>query len=152
MGMKITLDTNIFLNVKNKEEPFYKFSKSILEAVDSGDQDLEAIISVITITELCVGYYRNNELIDKDEFLSGLSSNKNYKIIDYDSNTADKTAELRSKINLKLPDCAIIATTIIEKSETLITNDSGFDKATSLIKIYNSQEFFEKYLRKENNS
>ncbi len=150
--MMVTLDTNIFLNVKNKEEPFYEFSKSILEAVDNGNRDLQAIVSVITITELCVGYYRNNELIDKDEFISGLSSNKNYKILDYDLNIADKTAELRSKINLKLPDCAIIASALIEGSKILVTNDSGFDKAKSVIKIYNSQEFFEEHLKKNNKS
>ena len=152
MGMIITLDTNIFLNVKNKEEPFYRFSKSILEAIEDGNKDIEALVSVITITELCVGYYKNNELIEKDEFISGLSSNKNYKILKYDLNIAEKTAEIRSKINLKLPDCVIIATALVEDSNILITNDSGFDKAKSVITVYNSQDFVEKYLKDKDKS
>ena len=67
--MKIGLDTNIFLNVKNKEEPFYQYSEAILNAIDEGE--LKAVISIISIAELCVGYYSKNELVDKDEFIAG---------------------------------------------------------------------------------
>ena len=31
MGLKVTLDTNIFLNIKNKEEPFYKYSRMVYQ-------------------------------------------------------------------------------------------------------------------------
>jgi hypothetical protein len=34
MGMKVGLDTNVFLNVKNKEKDYYEFSNEILNAVD----------------------------------------------------------------------------------------------------------------------
>jgi predicted nucleic acid-binding protein len=146
MGMKITLDTNIFLNVKNKEEPFYPFSKSILAEVDNQESEYLAIISIIVITELSIGYYANNEILEKNEFLSGLYSNKKYKILDFDRNLADKSAELRSKIKLKLPDCIILASALMENSEVIITNDSGFDKVKKFIKILNSKEFFEEYL------
>ncbi len=146
--MNITLDTNIFLNVKNKEEPFYSYSNSILEEIDNEKSELNGIISIISLTELSVGYYKNKEIIEKDEFISGLYSNKKYKIIDLNINIADKTAEIRSQINLKLPDCIIIATALIENSEILITNDSEFkNKVESFIKIYNSQEFFDEYLK-----
>ena len=107
------------------------------------------MISIITLTELSVGYYKNKEIIEKGEFISGLYSNKKYKICNLNLNIADKAAEIRSKINLKLPDCIIIATALIESAELLITNDSGFEKAKPFIKVYNSQEFFEKYLKKE---
>ena len=79
MGMKLALDTNIFLNVKNKEEPFYNFSKSILAAIDDQDTEYQAIVSIIVITELSIGYYINKEILEKNQFLSGLYSNKKYK-------------------------------------------------------------------------
>ena len=147
--MNISLDTNIFLNVKNKEEPFFSFSDSILKAIDDENNDIYATISIITITELNVGYYTNKETIEKDEFISGLYSNKKYKISNLNLNIADKAAEIRSQINLKLPDCIIIATALIENAELLITNDTRFDKAKEFLNIYNSQEFFERYLKKE---
>jgi predicted nucleic acid-binding protein len=149
MGMNISLDTNIFLNVKNKEEPFFSFSDSILKAIDNENNNIYATISIITIAELNVGYYINKEIIEKEEFISGLYSNKKYKIYDLNLNIADKAAEIRSQINLKLPDCIIIATALIENAELLITNDSRFEKAKELLNIYNSQEFFERYLKKE---
>ena len=146
--MNITLDTNIFLNVKNKEEPFYSYSNSILEEIDNENSELNAIISIITLTELSVGYYKNKEIMDKEEFISGLYSNKKYKIRDLNINITDKAAEIRSQINLKIPDCIIIATALKENSEVLITNDSEFEKkAKSLIKIQNSQDFFNEYLK-----
>ncbi|MBY9005396.1 MAG: PIN domain-containing protein [Candidatus Lokiarchaeota archaeon] len=146
--MNITLDTNIFLNVKNKEQPFYSYSNSILEEIDKEKSELNAIISIISLTELSIGYYKNKEIIEKEEFISGLYSNKKYKIKDLNINIADKAAEIRSQISLKLPDCIIIATALIENSEVLITNDSEFEKkAESLIKIHNSQDFFNKYLK-----
>jgi predicted nucleic acid-binding protein len=150
MGMKIALDTNIFLNVKNKEEPFYYFSKSILAAIDDQDTEYQAIVSIIVITELSIGYYINNEILEKNQFLSGLYSNKKYKTLDFDRELADKSAELRSKISLKLHDCIILASALNENAEMIITNDSGFEKAKKFIKILNSQEFFEEYLNKKN--
>jgi predicted nucleic acid-binding protein len=150
MGMKLAVDTNIFLNVKNKEEPFYEFSKAILATIDDQDTKYQAIVSIIVITELSIGYYINNEILEKNQFLSGLYSNKKYKILDLNRDLADKSAEIRSKISLKLPDCMILASALIENAEVIITNDSGFDRARELIKVYNSQEFFEEYLQGEN--
>lgn len=150
MGLKVALDTNIFLNVKNKEEPFYFYSKTILEAVDRGE--IEAIVSIVTIAELCVGYYKNNEIKEKEEFVAGLYANKNYKIVNLDLILADKCAEIKSKTNLKLPDCIIIASSMIEKVLILITNDSKFDKAKDFIQIMLPESFYQKYLKTEENN
>lgn len=150
MGLKVSLDTNIFLNVKNKEKPFYNFSKSILEKIDDEEDDeFKAVISIIAITELSVGYHKNNEIKEKNEFISGLYSNKKYRISDLGLNISDKAAELRVKINLKLPDCLIIATALVEGCDALITNDSKFDKIKTPIDIYNSQKFCEIFFEKK---
>lgn len=145
MGMKICLDTNIFLNVKNKEEPFYQYSEAILNAIDNGD--LEAIVSIITIAELCVGYYKAGEIIGKDEFIAGLYSNQHYDIIDMNLKIADKSGEIKNKSNLKLPDCIITASTLLEGASCLITNDERFEKAKYYILIHTSKEFYEQYLK-----
>ena len=145
--MKIGLDTNIFLNVKNKEEPFYQYSEAILNAIDEGE--LKAVISIISIAELCVGYYRENELIDKDEFIAGLYSNKNYNMVKVDLKVADKAGEIKNKSNLKLPDSIITASILLEDASCLITNDGGFENAKDFISVFTSKEFYENYLQKE---
>ncbi|MHA1301739.1 MAG: type II toxin-antitoxin system VapC family toxin [Candidatus Helarchaeota archaeon] len=141
--MKISLDTNIFLNVKNKEKPFYIHSKKILDSIDEGK--LECIISIINLAELCVGYYRNNEINDKDEFLKAISTNNNYKIINLDLNVADKAAEVKNQLNLKLPDSIIIATALKNNASVLITNDSKLEKAKNILEILTSEDFTKKY-------
>lgn len=143
--MKVSLDTNIFLNVKNKEEPFYKYSKMILEAID--ESEIKAIVSIVTIAELFVGYYKANEIKDKDEFIAGLYSNKNYKIIDLDLKVTNKSGEIKHKTNLKLPDSIITASSIIEQAFCLITNDVEFEKAKNLTNILSSKKFCEKYIK-----
>ena len=145
--MKVGLDTNIFLNVKNKEEPFYQHSEVILEAIDGGE--FEAIVSIITIAELCVGYYETNEIRDKDEFIAGLYSNQYYKIIDLNLKVADKSGEIKNKSNLKLPDSIITASSVLEEASCLITNDVSFKKAKDFINIYTSEDFCEKYIQKD---
>jgi len=145
--MKIGLDTNIFLNVKNKEEPFYEYSEAILNAIDEGE--LKAVISIISIAELCVGYYRKNELIDKDKFLAGIYSNKNYAMVEMNLKVADKAGEIKNKSNLKLPDSIITASILLEGASCLITNDGRFDNAKDFISVFTSKEFYENYLQKE---
>ncbi len=147
MGLKVALDTNTFLNMKNKEAQFYFYSKKILEAIDQGE--MEAVISIVTIAELIIGYYKNKELKEKEEFIRGLYANKNYKIINLDFILAEKAGEIKSKTNLKMPDCIIIASSILEKVPILITNDSKFDKAKDLLQIMVPEEFYLKYLKTE---
>lgn len=142
--MKITIDTNIFINVKEEEDPFFEYSSKILDAIEQGQ--LKGVISIITILELCVGYYNINKLNEKDEFISKLYSQDNYAIIDLDRNLADQSAKIRSEINLKLPDCIIVATSLQEKAFFLISNDKKFDRAKNVIKVCSSEDFCEKYL------
>ena len=60
--------------------------KTILEEIDNEESEFNAIISIITLTELSVGFYKNKEITEKDEFISGLYSNKKYKVIDLNLN------------------------------------------------------------------
>jgi len=51
--MEFAIDTNVFLNVKNKEEPFYDYSKNILDSVDDGRN--KAFVSTVVVAEMCSG-------------------------------------------------------------------------------------------------
>ncbi len=142
--MKITIDTNIFINVKEEEEPFFKYSSKILDAIEDGQ--LKGVISIITIAELCVGYYNVNKPKEKDEYISKLYSQDNFIIVNLDRVVADQSAKIRSKTNLLLPDSIIVAASLLEKVSLLISNDEKFNQAEKFIKVCTSEEFCENYL------
>ena len=142
--MKITIDTNIFINVKEEEEPFFKYSSKILDAIEDGQ--LKGVISIITIAELCVGYYIVNKPKEKDEYISKLYSQDNFIIVNLDRVLADQSAKIRSETNLRLPDSIIVAVSLLEKVSFLISNDERFNRAERFIKVCTSEEFCENYL------
>ncbi len=142
--MRVTIDTNIFINVKEEEEPFFEYSSKILDAIEAGQ--LKGVISIITIAELCVGYYNINKPKEKDEYLSNLYTQHNYTIVNLDRVLADQSAKIRSETNLRLPDSIIVATSLKEKVFSLISNDGKLNRAEALIKTCTSEEFCKKYL------
>jgi predicted nucleic acid-binding protein len=142
--MKITIDTNIFINVKEEEEPFFEYSSKILDAIEDGQ--LKGVVSIITIAELCVGYYNINKPKEKDEYLSKLYSQDNYIIVNLDRGLADQSAKIRSETNLRLPDSIIVAASLREKVSFLISNDGKFNQVENLIKMCTSEEFCKNYL------
>ena len=138
--MEIVIDANVFLNVKNKEEPFYSYSEQILNSVDEGRN--KALLSTVVVAEICCGYYLTGETKDKDDFILHVSSSQNFSIIDLNTLIADQAAYVRSKTGMKLPDAIIAATAMIEKADRIITNDKdSFKKAAKLAKIQTSKEF-----------
>ncbi|MBA7644957.1 hypothetical protein ES703_52708 [subsurface metagenome] len=142
--MKITIDTNIFINVKEQEEPFFEYSSRLLDAIEDGQ--LKGVISIITIAELCVGYYDINKPKEKDEYISKLYSQDNYIIVNLDRELADQSAKIRSETNLRLPDSIIVAASLNEKVSFLISNDGKFNRVKNLIKTCTSEEFCKNYL------
>jgi len=141
--MKVTIDTNIIINVKEEEEPFFEYSSKILDTIEDGQ--LKGVISIITIAELCVGYYNINKPKEKDEYISNLYSQDNYTIVNLDRVLADQSAKIRSETNLRLPDSIIVATSLKEKVSFLISNDEKFNRAEVYIKVCTSEEFCKKY-------
>jgi predicted nucleic acid-binding protein len=138
--MEIVIDANVFLNVKNKEEPFYSYSEQVLNSVDEGRN--KALLSTVVVAEICCGYYLTGETKDKDDFILHVSSSQNFSIIDLNTLIADQAAYGRSKTGMKLPDAIIAATAMIEKADRIITNDKdSFKKAAKLAKIQTSKEF-----------
>ena len=77
-GIRICIDTNVFLNVINREEPFYSDSRTILSVIDAGK--IVGIVPTLVIAEILTGYFANNKDTEAEEFVSSLSTNENLKI------------------------------------------------------------------------
>ena len=138
--MKLGLDTNIFISIKNKET-FSSESKLILAAIEKNHWD--CVISVIVVSEMLVGYYKLGNLSDADQFL--LMAEQFYHIQPVNLEIAQLTAQYRAKYNIRLPDALIIATGVYNKVDVIISNDLPVIKKFPMI-IQTPQEFVQKHL------
>lgn len=138
--MKVNLDTNIFIAVKNKESNF-EYSKQILDRIE--DKTLNAVISTVVFMEVLVGFYQNNEKDEANSF-----SNKivlNYDLITVDPEIAIEAAKIRAKFGIKLPDAIIAASTLLSECDYFITNDKPLLEKLDIKKI-TPKKFVEKFL------
>lgn len=138
MAVKVAIDTNIFLNVKNREEPFFGYSKRILDAVDNGK--LKCVLSAVIVAELCAGYYEYGEIEEKDEFLFHVVTSPNYLIIPLNVEVADEAGKIRQLTRLGLPDAIIVASASLNRVATLITHDERLRKAKDVIRILTAEQ------------
>ncbi len=138
MGIAVAIDTNVFINVKNKEEPCYPFSKRILDWIDDGR--MEGIVSTIVVAEMCSGFYDSDEIKEKEDFLTHLSGSQTYKIREVSLSIADEGGRIRASKGLRLPNSIIVATGLREGAKYLATNDDSFKKARDLIGVFTPKE------------
>ncbi|NKQ38471.1 MAG: type II toxin-antitoxin system VapC family toxin [Methanosarcinales archaeon] len=103
--IKISLDTNIFLNVKNNEEPFFEYSVKILDSIDGNI--IECNLSTIVLSEICTEYYENNEIKEKNIFMTHIRTSLTYHIISVDERIADLAGKMRVENSIRLPDALI---------------------------------------------
>lgn len=128
--MKVNLDTNVFLSVKNKEDD-HEFCEKIINFIE--DKHIDGVLSTIVLIEVLVGFYQNSENEEADRFSS--SAVLNFDVIPVNFEIAQKAAQLRAQHNIRLPDAIISASTIISKAEFFITNDKTLLKKLDLKKI-----------------
>ncbi len=146
--MRVSLDTNVFLSVKNKEDG-YEYCEKIINFIE--DKQIDGILSTIVLIEVLVGFYQNSEKDEADRFSS--SAMLSYDIIPVNLDIAQKAAQIRAQHNIKLPDAIISASAINSKSEFFITNDRTLLKKLNIKKI-TPKDFVKKYLEgdKDNES
>ncbi|MBD3255794.1 MAG: PIN domain-containing protein [Candidatus Lokiarchaeota archaeon] len=144
MEMKVSLDTNVFLAVKNKE-PEYEYSKKIIDSIE--DKQLEGVMSTIVLAEVLVGFFQNKESDKANRFAN--KALLNYEMIDVTLETAQKAAKIRAETNIKLPDAIISASSIVAEVDYLISQDQKILKKINVKKI-SPKDFVEKIMQKDN--
>jgi len=139
MALKVVLDTNIFLHVINREEPFFDSSRTLLDLVDDGR--LFGVVSAVSIAELSVGYYAAGDEAGLRRFLLHLLSSENYQLVDVDSSVAELAGKIRNETGLRLPDAFIVASGLKVGAGLVVTIDGEFKKAERILKSATPSEF-----------
>jgi predicted nucleic acid-binding protein len=142
MAIVALIDTNIIVNAKNANEPHSASSLQLLDAIEDGFT--HGVISIISIAELSVGYYSQEDMKGKEELLSHLISNKNFEIVELDLRIAEEAAKIRAHTGLGLPDAILIATGLVKGAQYFITNDKELKRANRYLKITSPKEMLSK--------
>ena len=140
MGLKVAIDTNVFIHVKNKE-PSYGFSEQVLDWIDEGR--VKGIVSTVVIAEMCAGYYETKELREKDDFLTHLLSSPNYEVVEVSAGVADEAGRIRAVTGLRLPDALVVASGLKRRGKHLVSNDVSLKRANEFINVLTPREFVE---------
>ncbi|MDE1821445.1 MAG: PIN domain-containing protein [Euryarchaeota archaeon] len=138
-GIVAVLDTNIFLNVLNREEVFLEASSEVLRRVDAAEFD--GITSVVTVAELCAGYDATNDGLARDSLLRRLYGSRGLRVLDVDRRTAELAGSLRAEFGLALPDAIVAATGITHGATHVITHDDGLAPARPRIRPVTASSF-----------
>jgi predicted nucleic acid-binding protein len=138
VGLKVSLDTNIFIGLINKETNFAD-SKRILDSIDSGP--LSCVLSTVVIAEMCAGYHAEGRAREKDDFLAHVESSQRYEIVELTTGLADQAGRIKADTGLKLPDAIVVASALRGGAECLISNDESLRKAERLIRVAGSKRF-----------
>ena len=144
--MKVSLYTNVFLSVKNKDVD-HEYCEKIINSIE--DKHIDGVLSTIVLIEVLVGFYQNSENNEADRFSS--SALLNFDVIPVNLEIAQKSAQLRAQHNIRLPDAIISASTIVSKAEFFITNDKTLLKKLDLKKI-TPEDFVINYLEVDKNN
>ena len=146
--MKVNLDTNVFLSVKNKEDD-HEYCEKIINSIE--DKHIDGVLSTIVLIEILVGFYQNSENDEAERFSN--SAVLNFDLIPVKFEIAQKAAQIRAQHNIRLLDAIISASTIISKTEFFITNNKMLPKKLN-IKIITPKDFVKNHLEadKDNKS
>jgi predicted nucleic acid-binding protein len=121
---RIALDTSVFIYQLEANAKYLSLTDAVFAWVERTGH--EAVTSTITMTELLVPSYRDNNEHRVDEFYGLLSTYPNLRWIAPDLEAADIAARLRATYKLRMPDALQAASAIRAQATGLITNDPIF--------------------------
>jgi predicted nucleic acid-binding protein len=123
---RIALDTSVFIYQLEANPRYVSLTDTIFSWLEQTRHT--AVTSTITMTELLVQPYRDNDEHQVDEFYGLLSTYPNLDWVAPDLAIADVAARLRALHRLRTPDALQAATAIQGSATGLITNDSAFQR------------------------
>jgi predicted nucleic acid-binding protein len=128
---KLLLDTKPLIKLFAQEEGWEKV-KDILSRIEAGE--LEAGISVLTLTEICYKYLREGR---EDLAIARTEQLKHaiyLKKLEIKENVAIKAGEFKGKYSVSIADALIAASAFFEDA-TIISDDLDFKKIPEVVTL-----------------
>jgi predicted nucleic acid-binding protein len=121
---RIALDTSILIYHMEASPRYLVLADAVFSWIERAGH--EAVTSTITMTELLVPAYREDNERRVDEFYGLLSTYPNLRWMAPDLETADMAAKMRAVYRLRTPDALQAATAVRATATGLVTNDPAF--------------------------
>jgi predicted nucleic acid-binding protein len=123
---QIALDASIFIYQLENNTKYIELTDFVFAWVERPGH--AAVTSTITMMELLVPAYREEDERQVDTFYGLLSTYPNLQWMPPDLETADLAAQLRARYGLQTPDALQAATALRAGASAFITNDPVFRK------------------------
>ena len=123
---RIAIDTSIFIYQLEENERYLALADSVFLWLERAGR--EAVTCTITMTELLVQPYREEDENRVDACYALLSTYPNLQWLAPDLETADLAARLRATHRLQTPDALQASTALRFRATGFITNDSIFTR------------------------
>jgi predicted nucleic acid-binding protein len=127
---RIALDTSVFIYQLEANPTYLAYTDPIFLWLDRKGNG--AVTSTITMTELMVLPYREQNEQYANDFYGLLSTYPNLEWIAPDLEIADLAAQLRAVHRLRTPDAILAATALRSLATGLITNDTVFERVDGI--------------------
>lgn len=126
----IALDTSIFIYQFQSNPKYVNLTHPIFQWLEQPGS--RAVTSTITMTEILIQPYRNNDQDLIDKFKGLLFMYPNLQWIAPTLEIADLAARIRAKHRLQTPDSLQAATALYAQAAVIITNDPIFKRLETL--------------------
>jgi predicted nucleic acid-binding protein len=123
---RIALDTSVFIYQLEANPKYVALADSVFSWLERAGH--QGVTSTITMAELLVPSYRENDEHRVDEFYGLLSTYPNLEWIAPSLEIADIAARIRAVHRLRTPDALQAATAVGVHATALITNDPIFER------------------------
>jgi predicted nucleic acid-binding protein len=120
-GRVVGLDTMVFIYYIEDRPPYAEALNPFFQAVD--DRHIEAITSVITLTEVLVRPIRLKNDLLVARYRELLSSGRGLSVLSPSERIAEEAAILRANHAFRTPDALQIATAVLSGAAAFLTND-----------------------------
>lgn len=127
---RIALDTCVFIYQWEANPRYSPLTDLVFSSLERGD--FAAITSTVSMTELLVHPYRQQDVARVHDLIALFSEYPNLLWLAPDLEMAARAAELRAQHRLQTPDALIAATAIFCDASALITNDPIFKRIPEL--------------------
>ncbi|MHA1731500.1 MAG: type II toxin-antitoxin system VapC family toxin [Promethearchaeota archaeon] len=123
MGLRICLDTNIFIAVKNREARAPACAR-VLDEVENSNH--AGIVPSVVLSEVLTGFYSNGEDMEASTFSKKIV--QNFEVAPLDLEISDAAAKIRALTGIRLPDAIVIATAKKKNCALLLSMDAALLK------------------------
>lgn len=123
----LALDSTVLIYVLNAEAPLHQAALELLESVEAGRH--HAVWSTLAVAEVLVHPIASGQADYISRARQLVLDFPNSQVVPVSASVADYGAGLRARFpSLKLPDALHLATAVISKTGTFVTNDAQLIK------------------------